>query len=127
MFCTRCGKELPEGAAFCPGCGQGVKAEAAPVAVCHVDDEVRYLIPDNNYALVSYYVGLFSALFGIVLGPAAIVTGIKGIKYAKTHPEAHGRNHAVAGIVFGALGLLIWLFVAFLIVSVVTYRPVTDL
>ena len=127
MFCVHCGKELPEGAAFCPGCGRAVRPEAAKVTVCHVDDEVRYLIPDNNYALVSYYVGLFSALFGIVLGPAAIVTGIKGIKYAKTHPEAHGRNHAVVGIVFGALGLLIWLFVAFLIVSVVTYRPVTDL
>lgn len=127
MFCIHCGRELPEAAAFCPGCGKKAAPEAPAVTVSHVDDEVRYLIPDNNYALVSYYVGLFSAFFGIVLGPAAIVTGIKGIKYAKTHPEAHGRNHAIAGIVFGTLGLLIWLFVAFLIVSVVTYRPVTDL
>ena len=123
MFCIHCGKELPEAAAFCPGCGKAVKAETAAVTVCHVDDEVRYLIPNNNYALVSYYVGLFSALFGIVLGPTAIVTGIKGIRYSKAHPEAHGRNHAVAGIVLGTLGLLIWLFAAVLIFSVATYRP----
>ena len=127
MFCVQCGRELPDGAAFCPGCGRAVNPEAAPVTVCHADEEVRFLIPNNNYALASYDIGLFSAFFGIVLGPAAIVTGIRGIKYAKAHPEAHGRNHAIAGIVFGVLGLLIWLFIAFLIVSVATYNPVTNL
>ena len=95
MFCVRCGRELPEGAAFCPGCGRAVKPEAAPVAVCHADDEIRYLIPNNNYALVSYYIGLFSAFFGIVLGPAAIVTGIKGIK-EEDIPTMVGRAYAEA-------------------------------
>lgn len=33
MFCTRCGSQLPEGAAFCPGCGAAVdSAQADPQA-----------------------------------------------------------------------------------------------
>ncbi len=35
MFCSRCGKSLPEGAAFCPGCG-------APVAAFQVETPPAY-------------------------------------------------------------------------------------
>ena len=27
MFCLKCGKELPEGAMFCPFCGSGIEIE----------------------------------------------------------------------------------------------------
>lgn len=30
MFCVKCGKEIPEGAAFCPACGNEAAAQAAP-------------------------------------------------------------------------------------------------
>ncbi len=32
MFCYQCGKEIPEGAAFCPGCGTSVNPQSAPTA-----------------------------------------------------------------------------------------------
>lgn len=32
MFCSQCGKEIPEGAVFCPGCGVSTDPQAAPVA-----------------------------------------------------------------------------------------------
>ena len=30
MFCTHCGKELPDGVRFCTGCGAELKAQAKP-------------------------------------------------------------------------------------------------
>ena len=32
MFCEKCGKQLPDGSAFCDGCGAKVTQEAAPEA-----------------------------------------------------------------------------------------------
>lgn len=32
MFCSQCGKEIPEGAAFCPGCGTSANPQSAPAA-----------------------------------------------------------------------------------------------
>jgi uncharacterized RDD family membrane protein YckC len=29
MYCTRCGKEMPEGAEFCPNCGAAVRSEGS--------------------------------------------------------------------------------------------------
>ena len=28
MYCTSCGKQMPDDAKFCPSCGQGLGAEA---------------------------------------------------------------------------------------------------
>ena len=39
MFCSKCGKEIPEGAAFCPGCGTSTNSQpvsAAPAAAAPV-------------------------------------------------------------------------------------------
>jgi hypothetical protein len=40
---------------------------------------------------------------GVPLGIAALVLGIKGLKYAELHPEAKGKVHAWTGIILGAL------------------------
>ena len=32
MFCPKCGKTIPEGTAFCPGCGNRLAAQAQPAA-----------------------------------------------------------------------------------------------
>lgn len=63
------------------------------------------LIPKNTKAVISYYLGVFSLLplVGIVLGIAAIVLGIQGLRVAKHHPEAKGKIHAWVGIIVGGL------------------------
>lgn len=36
MFCSKCGKEISDNAAFCPGCGTATNAQAAPVSAAPV-------------------------------------------------------------------------------------------
>lgn len=59
----------------------------------------------NPNALLSYYIGLFSLIpvLGLAMGPAAIILGVKGLKYAKQYPVVKGQVHAWVGIVCGAI------------------------
>lgn len=73
------------------------------------DGPMSTLIPyRNGAALAAYYTGVFSLIpiLALLLGPIAIVLGVMGLKYAGKHPQAHGRVHAVVGIVLGTLTLL---------------------
>jgi len=91
------------------------------------DDFVEYdtdatggLIPYKNpLALIGYYTGVFSLIpiSGLLLGPAALVLGILGLRYSRRHPTARGGGHAIAGIVLGSLtSLLNWGAVGVLVV-----------
>ena len=117
MFCCNCGKELPEGARFCPFCGRELPDGEFPKYKVSYDDGFSALIPRNNPALVAYYTGLFSILFGWVLGPTAIIAGIMGLRHSVRHPEAKGAVHAVVGIVCGIIGLAVWVLLTIFFVS----------
>jgi len=72
-------------------------------------DATGGLIPyKNGKALAAYYCGVFALIpcLGLALGPIALVFGFMGLKYAKEHPRAGGKGHAIAGIVLGSLVLL---------------------
>ncbi|HEY7326578.1 MAG TPA: DUF4190 domain-containing protein [Gemmataceae bacterium] len=88
------------------------------------DEAISTIIPYKNArALTAYYLGVFSLIpcLGLLLGPAALVLGILGIRYVKANPTAKGTGHAIAGIVMGSLtSLLNWgatlaLIVAFIV------------
>jgi hypothetical protein len=81
------------------------------------DDDVRIrqpgaietLIPYKNpMGLIAYYLGVFSIIpcVGLLLGPAALVLGILGIRYRNKHPTAGGLGHAITGVVLGSLTTL---------------------
>jgi hypothetical protein len=73
------------------------------------DEVVSTLIPyKNGQALAAYYCGIFGLIpcVGLVLGPAALVLGVLGLRKAKANPRAKGGGHAIAGIVLGSLVLL---------------------
>jgi hypothetical protein len=70
------------------------------------EEAVSTIIPYKNpRALIAYYLGVFSLIpcAGLLLGPAAFILGILGLRYAKAHPTAKGTGHAIAGIVLGSL------------------------
>jgi hypothetical protein len=77
------------------------------------DGGIGYVIPYKNApALIAYYVGIFGLILcflgglSVFSGAAAIVLGIMGMMRASKNPEAHGRGHAITGIVLGAVQLL---------------------
>jgi hypothetical protein len=75
-------------------------------------DPAMVIIPYKNMpALISYYLAVFSIVpcVGILLGFAAVVLGIMGLKRASERPEARGKVHAWVGIVLGALCGVGWI------------------
>jgi len=73
------------------------------------EEAVSTIIPYKNpKALIAYYVGIFGLIpcLGLILGPAAIVLGIMGLRYKATYPRAKGTAHAIVGIVLGSLETL---------------------
>ncbi len=73
------------------------------------EDAVATVIPYRNpMALAAYYMGIFSIIpgIGIVLGPAAFVCGILGLRHAARQEGSHGRAHAAIGIGCGGLFFL---------------------
>lgn len=73
------------------------------------EEAISTLIPyKNGRALAAYYFGVFSFIpcLGLVLGPAALVLGFLGLRYAGANPTAKGTGHAIAGLIMGCLTTL---------------------
>jgi hypothetical protein len=84
------------------------------------DGGLNALIPYRNpTALTGYYLAVFSLIpcVGLLLGPAAVILGIVGMKFRNKNPEAGGLGHAITALVLGGLTTLgNWGFVAFVVV-----------
>lgn len=82
------------------------------------------LIPTGNpKALLSYYIGLFSILCGVLMGPVAIFLGVHGLKLFREHPEVKGNIHSWVGIICGTISTLLWLFFLIGILTALSRTP----
>jgi predicted Zn finger-like uncharacterized protein len=83
-------------------------------------EAVSTIIPyKNGRALLAYYLGVFSFIpcVGLILGPAALILGILGIRFVRANPTAKGTGHAIAGIIMGSLTTLgYWGVVAVMVI-----------
>jgi len=73
------------------------------------DTALSSMIPYTNpRALTAYYCSIFSIIpcMGLVLGPAAVLLGILGLRFVSASPAAKGTVHAVIGIALGAITTL---------------------
>ena len=87
------------------------------------NDGISTLIPYRNVpALMGYYLGIFSIIpiLGAVMGIAAVVLGIMGLRRVQQHPEAKGTAHAIVAIICGGLfGLIWWAVIILAIISII--------
>jgi hypothetical protein len=70
---------------------------------------IEHVIPARNpSALVGYYVAVFSLIpaVGALLGPAAVVLGMFGLRARRDNPNMPGKGHAITAIVLGAITTL---------------------
>ncbi len=106
IYCRECGQKNEENHFKCIQCGYVLHEELSSQYVVTDDNTMGGLIPYKNaQALWAYYLGIFSLIpcVGILLGIAALVLGVRGLKYARQHPAACGKVHAWIGIIFGGL------------------------
>ena len=104
LYCCKCGQRNTVTSTTCLQCGVELKHEAQTDSI--EDTLISRVIPyKNTQALAAYYCAVFALIpcVGIILGFVALVLGILGLKYAKAHPEAHGKVHAWIGIILGGL------------------------
>jgi hypothetical protein len=110
MYCSKCGTLNDNNNFKCSKCGEILHPE--PKVVVQTDDALSSIIPyKNSSALIAYYLGVFSLIpcLGIILGIAAFILGLRGLNYAKKHPEAKGKVHAWIGIIVGGFFALLYL------------------
>ena len=127
MFCLKCGKDLPEGAVFCPFCGQKQNAPAdAPAAAAPASGGADYAQPVNRspikkaryniLCIIGLVIGAIALLFSyipytlfavlsILAGIAAVIVAAIGVVRCNRTNE-NGRIHGVLGIVFGAMAII---------------------
>ena len=83
------------------------------------------LVPTKNpSALTAYYLAVASLIpvLGIFLVIAAFILGIKGVRFAKEHPEAKGAVHAWIGIVVGGIFGFGYLFLTLAVIGAMQGR-----
>jgi len=79
--------------------------EPAPKAPSTFD----HIVPAKNPpALVGYYLAVFSLIpcIALLLGPAAVYFGMKGLRAIKENATMPGKAHAIFAIGFGGLTTL---------------------
>lgn len=123
MFCKKCGKEIQDGAPFCPWCGAHTNAAQASGAASsfnyytnQVKTEARRY---NVWAIVGFVLSLVPlifplGMFSLVVGTSAFVISIFAAKQIKA-TEEKGIVFAILGIVFGATFMLYGIICALVI------------
>jgi hypothetical protein len=106
LFCPRCGAQNEDTRSTCVMCEAPL--EGMPPAPGDVGGLGRLVPTRNPAALVAYYLGIFSLIpiLGALLGPAALLLGIKGAKAAPHAPGQVGKVHAWIGIALGIVTTL---------------------
>jgi len=112
-------------AAYHPALAAGFSAPPMmqPASAQPAEEFLGALIPyRNGSALTGYYLGVFSVIpvLGLLLGPAALVLGIRGFKVYKREPHRQGAAHAVIAIVAGSFTSLgNWGLVVLILIEII--------
>jgi hypothetical protein len=118
MYCPHCGTLNDDNNFKCTKCKKVIQQVGQKVRVVDPGDSaaMRMLLPvgRSGLAIAAGYAGLFAFL--ILPAPIALVLGILAVIDLRKNPEKHGMGRAVFGLVIGALGTALLVFVALSVV-----------
>ncbi len=103
-FCKACGKELPEGNAFCPSCGVSINASVAatPAAAAAGGGAVAMADASTAQPMATNVAGALAYLAGFI-------TGIVFIATEPYKSNSFIRFHAFQSIFFNVAWIAIWM------------------
>jgi len=110
--CVACGARLPRRRRNGPGGGESVAA--------------TWTDSPNRTALMAYRCGLLAMipLAGLVLGPAALVLGLEGLRRERGNPSERATAQTIAAIVLGVLTTLTnWIGLVLIVRGLATGKP----
>ncbi|MBR0164314.1 MAG: zinc ribbon domain-containing protein [Lachnospiraceae bacterium] len=89
MFCTNCGKEIPQGVAFCPACGQAV-TESAQQATTQPGAQTWQSAPSQKNKLPLILAGCAAAVLLLIVAAVLLLKGgFPGRAKADTLPAGY--------------------------------------
>lgn len=126
-YCTNCGSEVKESDSFCVSCGtpiartsEPVKPESSADSLFGFDDQPKTTNSEtytynsnqpqntaepqktNSMCLAGFILSFFFSFIGLIVSCV-------GLSQLKKNPNEKGRGFAVAGIVIGILGTIIYI------------------
>lgn len=116
MKCINCDKLLPDGAKFCPECGSPVNETFTEKK--NIKEKPSYIQYSNNNTVattltfgtlalcISFFLGGYIGLTGILFGIFAIINGIKFIKTPYLKKAMLGMTFGLLGICLGLISLI---------------------
>ncbi len=109
-FCSRCGTQISDSAAFCEKCGAAVGSIVVQEVPLSENAGIRMLLPigRSGWAIAAGYVALFSLIPIFLIGLIALALGIVALVDIKKHPQRHGLGRAWFAIILGGLTSTIW-------------------
>ena len=116
-YCTKCGREMADEAAFCSGCGNAMNAEAAPSA-CATTTTTTTVNTEDKVNIGLCVLSFFIPLFGIIYWP---------LKHKEAPKEAKACG-ITAIVSWGARILLsILLYVVYFVLMLGVYGNLYDM
>ena len=107
-FCQNCGKEIPENASFCPGCGTAVTS-ATPAPKAENTPQNNKLCPESHLALAI----ISTILCCLPLGAVGIIKASRvstqfqaGDYEGALKSSADAKKWSIIAIICGAVGVL---------------------
>jgi hypothetical protein len=115
VFCPHCGAANDDNNFRCGKCAEIIQVVPQPVITSDLSESaaMRMLLPvgRSGFAIAAGYAGLFALL--VVPAPLALLIGLLAVRDLRKNPKKYGMGRAVFGIVMGAIGsaVLVWLLI----------------
>lgn len=107
MYCINCGKEIDDGASFCPACGAAQKPTATSSNATHTNQSTVQKAPYDTMSIVGLVISGISLLLNFwgIVGIAGTIVSVIGLINCN-QKNKNGKIFAIIGIIIGGWSII---------------------